>query len=73
MYNRQNRSAIERAVNTLKIVREITPRILNNVATMYRVSIKEIRESFPDMQIVGNMEAVKYYENLTHKEYYHER
>jgi hypothetical protein len=64
MYNRQNRSAIERAVNTLKIVREITPRILNNIATMYGVSIKEIRTNFPNMQIVGSIEAVEYYENL---------
>jgi len=64
MYNRQNRSTIERAVQTLKIVREITPRILKNIAVIYGVSIKEIRASFPDIQIVGDMEAVKYYENL---------
>lgn len=62
MYNRQDRPAIERAIKTLKIVREITPRILKNIATMYGVSTKEIWENYPNMQIVGDMEAVEYYE-----------
>jgi len=64
MYNRQDRSALERAINTLKIIREITPRTLKQVATIYGVSIKEIRANYPDMIITGNMEAVEYYENL---------
>jgi hypothetical protein len=64
MYDRQNRTATERAVKTLKIVRKITPRILKNIAIMYGISIKEIRENYPDMIITGNMKAVEYYENL---------
>jgi hypothetical protein len=64
MYNRQNRTATERAIKTLKIVRKITPRILKNIAIMYGLSIKEIRANYPDMIITGNMKAVEYYENL---------
>lgn len=62
MYNRQNRSAMERAVKTLRIVREITPRILKNIALMYGISVKEIRGNYPNMKIIGSVEAVEYYE-----------
>lgn len=62
MYNRQDRSPLERAIKTLKIVKEITPHILKNIALTYGVSIKAIRANFPDMSIVGSIEAVEYNE-----------